>query len=164
MQVDQSRIFPGDEVQRDNWKDSKIPALMVEEEVAMPISNIDRIVKHVFVEHNQEADHWANIGAQGRRKTVIDKRDNSTTWKATRGFWEGSFKDKSRSGCGIVIKGADRERWVTISKIAILLKAGAAMAVEVAGVCVLTSILDLILCTCLSVQNINLRINRILNN
>ena len=62
-----------------------------------------------------------------------------------------SFKNNGRSGCGIVIKGVDREKWVTISQIAVPLKVGAAMA-EIAGVCVLTSILDLILCKCLSVQ------------
>ena len=35
--------------------------------VAKPISNIDSFVKHVYREHHQEADHWANVGAQGRR-------------------------------------------------------------------------------------------------
>ena len=34
-----------------------------------------------------------------------------------------------------VIKGVDRERWVTITKIAILLKVGAAVAAKTAGVC-----------------------------
>ena len=48
----------------------------------------------------------------------------------------------------------------TISKIAIPLNVGAAMTAENVGVCVLTSIFDLILCKCLSVQNINQRINR----
>ena len=43
-----------------------------------------------------------------------------------------------------MIKGVDRERWVTYSKMAIPLEVGAAMAAEIAGVCVLTSILDLI--------------------
>ena len=147
MQVDQSRIFPGDKIQRDNWKDSIDPALMVEHR-----------------EHNQEADHWANIGAQARREIVIDIRDDSTIWKAIRGFWGGSFKDSGRRGCGIVITGVDREKWVTISEIAIPLKVGAAMAAEIAGVCVLTSILDLILCKCMNVHNVNQRINRILNN
>ena len=51
---------------------------------------------------------------------------------------------------------------VTISKIAVPLKVGAAMAAEVIGVRVLTSVLDLILCKSLSVHNINQRINRIL--
>ena len=32
---------------------------------AVPISNIDNFVKHVYREHDQEADHWADIGAQG---------------------------------------------------------------------------------------------------
>ena len=44
---------------------------------------------------------------------------------------------------------------MTISEIAVPLKVGAAMAAEVLGVCVLTSVLDLILCQSLSVQNIN---------
>ena len=55
----------------------------------------------------------------------------------------------------------DREKSVTISKIAIPLKVGAAMAAEIAGVRVLTGILDLILCKCLSVQNINHRTCRL---
>ena len=104
------------------------------------------------------------IGAQGRRKIVIDRRNDSATWKAMRGFWDGSFKDNGKSVCGIVVKGVDREGWVTINKIAILLKVGGAMTTEIAGVCVLTSMLDLILCKCLSVQTVNQRINRILNN
>ena len=37
---------------------------------ATPISNIDNFVKHIYREHNQEADHWAHIGAQGRRKLI----------------------------------------------------------------------------------------------
>ena len=93
--------------------------------VAKPISNIDTFVQHVYREHNQEADRWATIGAKSRRIRVIDKRDDSTTKKAIRGFWDGSNKDNGRSGCGIVNEGVDRERWVTISKIAIPLKVGA---------------------------------------
>ena len=45
-----------------------------------------------------------------------------------------------KSGCGVVIKGVDKGRWVTISKIAILLKVDKAMATEIAGVCVLTAL------------------------
>ena len=130
---------------------------------ATPISNIDNFMKHIYREHNQEADHWADIGAQGRRKNDIFRKNVPTTWKAIRGLWVGSFKDDGRSGCGIVIKGVDRQKWVTICKIAVPLKVGAAMAAEVLGVCVLTSVLDLILCKSLSVQNINQRINRILH-
>ena len=135
---------------------------MVEEKCSHTISNIDNFVKHIYREHNQEADHWADIGAQGRSKIDIFWKDAPTTRKAIRGFWDGSFKDDGRSGCGIVIKGADREKWVTTSKIAVPLKVGAAMAAEVIQVRVLTSVLDLILCKSLSVQNIDQRINRIL--
>ena len=52
------------------------------EKIANPIPKIDDFVKHVFREHNQEADHWANIGAKGQRKIVLDKCNNSETWKA----------------------------------------------------------------------------------
>ena len=51
---------------------------------------------------------------------------------------------------------------MTISKIAVPLKVGAAMAAEVVRVCVLTSVLNLILCKSLSVKNINQRIYHIL--
>ena len=85
-----------------------------------------------------------------------------TSLKAIRGFWDGSLKDDGRSGCGIVIKGVDSEKRVTICKIAVPLKVGAALAAEVIGICVLTSVLDLIFCKKMSVQNINQRINRIL--
>ena len=51
------------------------------EKTAKPISKIDHR------EHNQEADHWANIGAQRQRKIVLDRCDNSETWKAVKGHW-----------------------------------------------------------------------------
>ena len=60
-----------------------------------------------------------------------------------KGFWDGSSKDNGKSGCGVVIKGVHRDR-LTISRIALLLKVGTAMAAEVMGVCVLTEILDLV--------------------
>ena len=37
---------------------------------------------------DQEADHWANISAQGRRKIVFYRKDDPTTWEAIRGFVE----------------------------------------------------------------------------
>ena len=51
-------------------------------------------------------------------------------WKAVRGLWDGSSKILCRSGCGVVIKGVDRNRWITISKIAVPLGIGSAMAAE----------------------------------
>ena len=88
---------------------------------------------------------------------------HSESWKAVIDFWDGSFKDNRNCGCGVVIKGVDRGRWVTISKIAVPLKVGTAMAAEVAGVCVLTEILDLVFNNSLCVQKINRCLDRILD-
>ena len=98
---------------------------------ANPISKVDDYVKHIFREHNQEVDHWANLGVEGQRKILVDWCSNSETWKAVKGFWDGSSKDNGKSGCGVVIKGFDRDRWVTIGKIALPLKVSTAMAAEV---------------------------------
>ena len=50
-----------------------------------------------------------------------------------------------------------------ISKIAVPLKVGTAVAAEVEGVCVLTGILDLIFNKCLCAPSVNHCINRILD-
>ena len=57
-----------------------------------------------------------------------------------------------KSGCGVVIKGVDIRRWATISRIAVHLKVGTAMAAELMGACVLTGILDLIFHKCLCAE------------
>ena len=57
----------------------------------------------------------------------------------------------------------DREGWVTIRKIAVPLKVGTAVAAEVAGVCVLTGILDLLFNKSLCVQKVIECINSIVN-
>ena len=36
--------------------------------------------------------------------------------------WDGSKKTDGRSGCPVVIKGVDRDKWITISKIVVPLK------------------------------------------
>ena len=53
-----------------------------------------------------------------------------------------------KSGCGVVIKGIDRDRWVAVSKNAVPLKDGI-------GVCVLTETLDLVFNKCQCMQKIN---------
>ena len=80
------------------------------------------------------------------RNIVLDRCINPETWKAVKGSWDGSFKDKGKSGCGVVIQGIDRGRWVTVTGIAVPSKVCTSMAAEGAGVCVLTGILDLIFC------------------
>ena len=88
------------------------------ENIASPISKIDDFVKHVYREHNQEADHWAKIGAQGHWNVAFDRCDNSETWKAVKGFSDGSLNERQwKMWMWCVIKVFDRGRWVTISKI-----------------------------------------------
>ena len=62
--------------------------------IARPISKKDVLVKHVYREHNQEADHRANMGAQGQRKIVLDKCDNSESWREATGMAASKTMDK----------------------------------------------------------------------
>ena len=62
-------------------------------------------------------------------------------------FWGGSNKRDGTSGCGIDIKGADRDKWITISKIAVPLGMRSALSAEVAGTCILADVLGLIFTT-----------------
>ena len=111
--------------------------------MAYPVGLIDDYGKHIFREHNQEA----NITTEGGR--------NTEEWKAVSGYWDGSKKTDGRSGCGVVTKGIDRDMWITISKIAVHLEACTTMAAEIAGASVLTGLHDLLFDKNLSVDNIN---------
>ena len=62
-------------------------------------------------------------------------------------------KNNGKSGCGAVIKGVDRDKWVTLSRIAVPLTVGTTMAAL--WVCVLAEILDLVFNKSPSVQNFN---------
>ena len=66
-------------------------------------------MKHIFREHNQEADHWANVGAGVKKEIVVDKGSKTEKWKAVKGFWDGSCKDNGRRKCGVIVKGVDKE-------------------------------------------------------
>ena len=81
----------------------------------------------------------------------MDTGNNTGRWTAVQGFWDGSSKVNRRSGCGVVIRGVVKE-WNTVSKIAVPLGIGTAMAAEVMGICVLTSILALVVHKSLSVK------------
>ena len=65
-------------------------------------------MKHIFREHNQEADHLASMGAEGQRKITVETGNNAENWKAVLGFWDGSTKTDEESGCGVVIKMSGR--------------------------------------------------------
>ena len=60
---------------QEKWDDSENHAPMVEKENSQPnpMSKTDDHVRHIFREHNHEADHWAKVGAEVQKKVVIDK-------------------------------------------------------------------------------------------
>ena len=72
-----------------------------------------------------------------------------------KGFWDGSCKDNEKGGCGLVVKGVDKENWVTISKIELPLRVHTAMAADMTGECLLIGVLNLILNRNLNVGSIN---------
>ena len=93
----------------------------------------------------------AHLGKLVYPVTQIDDYVKHFFREAVRGLWE-----YGRSGCGVLIKGVDRDRWITISRIAEPLKACTAMAAEVVGVSVLLSgTLDLVLVKTISLEAIN---------
>ena len=77
---------------------------------AYPVAQIDDFVKHIFREHNQEADHLANLGTSGQRKITIDGVKNTEGWKAVRASRTTAEKDNGQSGCGVVIKEVDHHQ------------------------------------------------------
>ena len=54
---------------------SKHVVLMVEMKNRTSYLKIDDYVKQIFTEHNQEADDLANLGAEGQRHIVVDRRN-----------------------------------------------------------------------------------------
>ena len=57
-----------------------------------------------------------------------------------RGFWDGGKKKDGSSGCGIVIKGVDRKKWITIRKIAVALAVCSALSARCYVFCLLLSV------------------------
>ena len=55
--------------------------------VAEPFGTIDDYVKHRFRERSQDADHMADLEAEGTWKITVEGMKNSETWKAVRGSW-----------------------------------------------------------------------------
>ena len=45
--------------------------------IAYPVAQIDEFVKHIFKEHNQEADHLTNLGTEVQRKVTIERERES---------------------------------------------------------------------------------------
>ena len=60
---------------------------------------------------------------QKRGRDSRDGREGELKLKCDKGeWWGGGAKTDCWSGCGIVVKGVDKYRWVTVSEIAVPLK------------------------------------------
>ena len=65
-----------------------------------------------FQEHNQEADHLANLGLMGGERSQL--REEKLLKNGKRYVVIGTVaKTNGRSGCGVVIKGDDWDKWIT---------------------------------------------------
>ena len=68
---------------------------MVEKKSAYRVAQIDDYVKHIFRDHNWEADHLANLETKGHGQVTIESVERADEWTAVKGYWDGS------SGCGV---------------------------------------------------------------
>ena len=91
------------------FKKKKNVAFVVEEEnrTSPWREVVDDYVKHISREHNEEADHLATLGMEGQKNT-LEGVANTEEWKTIRS--------------GIVIKAVDRDKWITVSNIAVTIK------------------------------------------
>ena len=109
------------------------------------MEQVDDYVRRVLREHNQEADHLANLGAEGQRQITVVKGDSTENWMAVRRIWDVSNKIDERSGCGIVVKGLGRKQVDHNLKVAAPMTTCTVMAAETVGASILTGILDLMI-------------------
>ena len=56
-------------------------------EIAKPVSKIDDNVKHVFRGHNQEPEHWANVGAKDKGKLLLTGKVMPPHGWQSKDFW-----------------------------------------------------------------------------
>ena len=69
--------------------------------VACPIQKINDYVKHMRTEHNQETDHMANFRAKEVSTVTVEGFKAATDWEAVWGYWDGSRKPCSSTGCAV---------------------------------------------------------------
>ena len=68
---------------------------------------------------------------------------NAQMWKSSSRRLGRQQKNGS-GGCGVAIKAVGKKKWITISSMAVLLKACTAMAAEITGVSVLCEVLQVV--------------------
>ena len=65
------------QIPKENWRDSEDRYQRWEQNLSRPIVLIGSCVNHFFRGHNKEADHWASVGASGKKEIVIDEGSNT---------------------------------------------------------------------------------------
>ena len=75
--------------QRQDRRSTEDYTFVVETRVPYPVQTSGDHVRHIFGEHNEEADHMANLGAEGVPKFMVDGFKGMKAWRATRGYWDG---------------------------------------------------------------------------
>ena len=96
------------------------------------MSQIDDYVKHIFRKHSREDDYNREFV---RKKGRMEKRYVGIETVAK----------KNRCGCGVAIRGVDKDKWITTRKSAVSLQTCTAMIADLFGASVLTGMLDLLL-------------------
>ena len=111
--MDQRPSCTRQKIQRQSRPQSNTVTLVVEEKNRI-FYLTDRLAQ------NQDADHWANMSAERQRTSAVDKRNNDEKI-GRRCVASGTAAPSAmvKVGCGVVIKGVDRDKWITISKIAV---------------------------------------------
>ena len=101
-------------------------------------------MKLFFTEHNHDADNLANMEehehkiAEGFKKIAVEVDSNIQRWEGE--LWQ----ETGRSGCGITIEETDKNKWIILSKIGVPFEMCSALSLEVAVVCNLVDVLNLI--------------------
>ena len=117
--VDQWPLCSGPKIQRNNRPHSKTLHSWWKRKTAFPISQIDGYVKHIFRKHNQEADHWANGGADGQRKIFLIRKITLNNETVT---WLLGWNLRSMAEVVVVLpsRRQTKDKRITISKVAVL--------------------------------------------
>ena len=107
---------------------------------------MDDFVKHSYRKDNQEAGHMANLGGRVSCESFCGRLQNHGLQQQRRRYEAAGTKAKKGggSGCGVVSKVDDREKWITVSNISVPLEIDTAMAAEVASAHIQTEVLDLV--------------------
>ena len=95
-------------------------------------------------EHDQEADHVANFGAQGGFENHRGDGQNTDTKSNTETLGRQQKKKREEQWMRHRDENSKQVNWITLSKIAVPLKASTAIEAEVAGAYIRTKVPKLI--------------------